>query len=324
MSLLTEIQFHPISMLFPLIIDEEFSSLRNDIDVNDQREPIVLHEGMILDGRNRYRACCDLELTPITKEFEGDDPLAWVLSHNLFRRQLTVAQRALIAAELSTLQNDKADSEGGEGKPEQIAIDKAAKQLGISARTVASACKVVRDGTPALLEAVKNGQIRSSAAEQISMLDEENQKDLCEQGPKAISQAARDIRQDSMKPKAKKATKQSAAVTVVADGDEVIRDSIVALHGNLYQSPALYPDRRGPAGKILFDLAVRALDNGETPQALVEISLRPSMRTAIRRCCSSPSMPWRRLKTGSLPRSGVVTPIQEDRLEYGDDEYKNG
>ena len=171
-----ELQFHPISLLFPLIIGEEFSSLRNDIDVNGQHEPIVLHEGMILDGRNRYRACCDLELTPITKEYEGDDPLAWVLSHNLFRRQLTVAQRALIAAELSTLQNDKADSGGGEGKPEQIAIDKAAKQLGISARTVSSACKVVRDGTPALLEAVKNGQIRISAAEQVSKLDEENRR----------------------------------------------------------------------------------------------------------------------------------------------------
>jgi ParB-like chromosome segregation protein Spo0J len=51
------IPFHPLSMIFPLIEGERFDALVADIKKNGQREPIVLYQGKILDGRNRYRAC---------------------------------------------------------------------------------------------------------------------------------------------------------------------------------------------------------------------------------------------------------------------------
>jgi hypothetical protein len=50
-------KFHPASDIFPLIEGDEFSALAEDIRANGLLVPIVLHEGMILEGRNRFRAC---------------------------------------------------------------------------------------------------------------------------------------------------------------------------------------------------------------------------------------------------------------------------
>lgn len=97
-----DLEFHDYAQLFPLIVGDEYQALLDDIDANGQREPIVLYEGKILDGRNRYRVCKDLLIEPMREEFTGDDALGYVLSLNLYRRQLTIAQRALIAAELSS------------------------------------------------------------------------------------------------------------------------------------------------------------------------------------------------------------------------------
>ncbi|MFL1481981.1 ParB N-terminal domain-containing protein, partial [Pseudomonas grimontii] len=103
-----DLEFHDYAQLFPLIIGDDYEALLEDIDVNGQRASIVLYEGKILDGRNRYRVCKDLLIEPRTEEYTGDDALGYVLSLNLYRRQLTVAQRALIAAELSSLRGSSA------------------------------------------------------------------------------------------------------------------------------------------------------------------------------------------------------------------------
>ena len=92
--------FHPLANVFPLIEGEEFFAFCEDIKVNGQQEPIVLFNGMILDGRNRYRALQELGIEPAFEQYAGGAPLEYVLSKNMYRRQLTVAQRSIIAAEI--------------------------------------------------------------------------------------------------------------------------------------------------------------------------------------------------------------------------------
>ena len=65
----------------------------------DPSHPIILCEELILDGRNRWRACQLAGVEPRTRQFpEGQDPLAFVLAANLHRRHLAESQRAMVAA----------------------------------------------------------------------------------------------------------------------------------------------------------------------------------------------------------------------------------
>ena len=97
-------KFHKYANLFALIEGKEFDLLVRDIKENGLNNPIVLYEGKILDGRNRYLACKEIGIEPETKVFNsGGDPLTFVLSENLRRRHLTTSQRAALAAEVANM-----------------------------------------------------------------------------------------------------------------------------------------------------------------------------------------------------------------------------
>jgi hypothetical protein len=125
--------FHPLSEIFPPLLDGELADLAEDIRVNGVREPITVLDGAILDGRNRYRALLlirdsgiargagwggcegyaiiDEDLEPGTgiSWFEryspmlSGDPLAFVISKNLKRRHLDDEQRRMVAARIANM-----------------------------------------------------------------------------------------------------------------------------------------------------------------------------------------------------------------------------
>jgi N6-adenosine-specific RNA methylase IME4 len=74
---------------------KRYDELLADIREHGQREPITICDGMVLDGRNRYRACVDLGVAPATRSYQGDP---WALSWSLngARRDLEDVRRALI------------------------------------------------------------------------------------------------------------------------------------------------------------------------------------------------------------------------------------
>ena len=92
---------HPLAGLFPMLPDEEIAELADDICTFGQRVPIMVLDGQVLDGRNRLAACRIADIEPAFELYEGDDPFAFVLSHNLHRRHLTASQRAMVAAAMS-------------------------------------------------------------------------------------------------------------------------------------------------------------------------------------------------------------------------------
>ena len=46
-----ELQFHELADVFPLLPEAELDSLTEDIRQHGLREPIVLYQGKVLDGR---------------------------------------------------------------------------------------------------------------------------------------------------------------------------------------------------------------------------------------------------------------------------------
>jgi hypothetical protein len=83
--------------LFPLISGNEFLTLGDDIRANGLVHPIVVHEGQIVDGRNRLLACKDVGVEPRYIEwkqiYNGPmTPAHWIWSVNVERRHLTLDQ----------------------------------------------------------------------------------------------------------------------------------------------------------------------------------------------------------------------------------------
>ena len=163
-------EFHPLANAFPLIEGDEFAALVEDIIENGLRHRITLYEGKILDGRNRYRASIaaeeDLDERDFI-EFDGDFEGArdLVRSLNLHRRHMDASQRAMSAAKLETVPH------GGDRKSDQNAnlhletrAEAAAKHK-VSVRAIASAAKVLKEGSPELVAAVERGEVKVSAAE---------------------------------------------------------------------------------------------------------------------------------------------------------------
>jgi ParB-like chromosome segregation protein Spo0J len=97
------LEFHSFASAFPLLNGDEFKEFAADIKAHGLDEEIVLYQGKILDGRNRYRACLNAKVEPKFKQFEGDDAAAraFVISANAYRRHLKAKdKRVAIAAAL--------------------------------------------------------------------------------------------------------------------------------------------------------------------------------------------------------------------------------
>jgi hypothetical protein len=153
---------HPLCTLFPRLEGVEFAALVADIKANGQREPIVMFEGMVLDGGNRLRACIEAGVKPEFKDFEGQSIVSFVLSANLHRRHMTPGQQAAIVA--SAQDWSKAQEHGGARRGHQAATlpletvaDRAA-QAGASERTQRMADKVAKQ-SPELAAQVGRGEI---------------------------------------------------------------------------------------------------------------------------------------------------------------------
>lgn len=90
-----EYKFHPAADAFPMMNTSRTEELSEDIKKHGLLQPIVLCEGMILDGRNRYRVCLESGIEPRFVEYQGNPwDMAW--SMNGQRRDLVQEQRYLI------------------------------------------------------------------------------------------------------------------------------------------------------------------------------------------------------------------------------------
>jgi N6-adenosine-specific RNA methylase IME4 len=170
---MTAYEYHPLAEVFPLLEGEAFDALAADIKARGLIDAITTHDGKILDGRNRYRACEAAGVTPEFVEWDGD-PLAFVISVNLKRRHLTPSQRAMIGARLTRLKK------GGLREFARLTHVEAAKAVDINEREIRSAVKVIEGGRLSLVRAVDEGRVLLDRAVELVEEPDEVQDRLAE------------------------------------------------------------------------------------------------------------------------------------------------
>lgn len=185
-------EFHPLANIFPLIEGQAYQDLLEDVLKHGVREPVWLHEGMILDGRNRYRAAQAMGVECPFREYEGDDAAAFVVSLNLHRRHLNETQRAMVAAKLA---NMPAHRPADNSANLQTSQSDAADMLNVSTRSVASAAKVLEEAPPEVVHAVESGAVSVSLAAKLLDLPEEDKAEIAA----APLESMREVAQEAVK-----------------------------------------------------------------------------------------------------------------------------
>lgn len=213
------IPFHPAADLFPLMDTTELEGLTASIKDVGIQVPILLYEGKIIDGRNRYRACLAADVDPKFEQASFScSPEEYVASLNLERRHLTTTQRAMIAAEIKRRlakaakerqrEGAKAGGQSGgskvpanlpEGLPstsskppsERESRTEAARIMNVSPRSVQAADTVLKRAAPELKSAVAAGKIPVSVAAKLTTLPEAKQREVAAAPKEQVRQAAK-------------------------------------------------------------------------------------------------------------------------------------
>lgn len=138
---------------YPMLSDEALAELAADIKENGQQSPItVTVEGILLDGRNRLRACEIAGVEPMVAVYEGSDEGAFVRSSNERRHQST-GSRAM-----STALSLQADGLRGDGRWKRGSV--VITESGNSDwRNRMNEAGRVLDELPELVQPVINGEI---------------------------------------------------------------------------------------------------------------------------------------------------------------------
>lgn len=187
---------HEFASVFPMLTGEALDALVEDVREHGVREPIVLLDGAILDGRNRYEAARQCGVAYPVVEYTGTDPLAFVVSLNLKRRHLSESQRAAAAAKIARLPKGSNQHTPKEGP--QICgttTAEAAKMMAVSPRSVESARAAQEKGVPDLAAKMDAGKVSPSAAAEVAKLPEETQQTVVDAGPEAVKVAAKVVRE---------------------------------------------------------------------------------------------------------------------------------
>jgi site-specific DNA-methyltransferase (adenine-specific) len=153
---------HPAADAFPMMDNIRIGELKADIAENGQREPITVCDGMILDGRNRYRACIELGIEPKTRNYDGD-PWAFAWSLNGARRDLDATVRALVF---------KRCEDGSE---------KWAKRL----------AKIAEEGNRKKAKAAKDGRVGRASVKAKKTLDADHNDQQLKSGGRAVARETR-------------------------------------------------------------------------------------------------------------------------------------
>lgn len=188
--------------LIPPLSEEEFDQLeKNIVEDGEVYEPIILWNGIVIDGHNRLKIIDkhpEIPFRTFDKSFETrDEVIEWMCSKQLGRRNLTDVQKTLLIAEMFEARKRTERDRDEKGKflpqPQNEALGKTsvklAEEQGISKSAVERAAEfrkgllVADEVSPGIKERIVNGELLPTKQDVASLrnLDGEELEDAVRQ-----------------------------------------------------------------------------------------------------------------------------------------------
>ncbi|MCL2198340.1 MAG: hypothetical protein FWB80_05415 [Defluviitaleaceae bacterium] len=160
-----KLKIHPdFKNLIPPLQEDEYKQLEQNILANKKcRDAIKIWRGYIIDGHNRHEICNKhkipydiVKLSFASKE----EAKLWIAENQLGRRNITKAARVELALTKARLLRDAAKQQNEHYNTRKIASDLA----NVSEETVYKYMQIIQNGSPELVEQVKNGEVKIGTA----------------------------------------------------------------------------------------------------------------------------------------------------------------
>ena len=205
---------HADMNIMPRMTEGEYADLKRDILAHGQLEAIKVYQGRIVDGRERYRVCMELGITPkmvVINAITGTVK-ELIVSLNAHRRHLTPSQKAMIAARLAT------SSVGtNQSSADVVKQDDAAAVCGVSVDSLQRAKAVLAFGNESLTEAVRDGRVEVANAANIAKVAAHVRRDMSKLTSDGLKQLAA---ASKLKLREKKLAGKQAEVELIRKGNK--------------------------------------------------------------------------------------------------------
>ena len=277
------------ALIRPLGADE-LRQLEENILRDGCRDPLVVWDGILIDGHNRHEICTRNGIPFEAVEMVFDDREAaelWMIENQMGRRNMEnidkvplLERKREILAEQAKVR--MATSTGG-NEPQLVenlpqagdkTRDAVAAEIGVSGKTYDALRKVSNEGTEELKQAVRDKKVGASTAADIAQLPPETQREVVAQGEAAILREAKNIkrqrkekRMEERREKAQKALEENHSTTdpdfrlILGDlleaGAEIADESV-----DVIVTDPPYPEEFLETFSKLSELAARVLKPG--------------------------------------------------------------
>lgn len=132
-----DVSIHDEALATPIMTEDQYESLKQDIIENGQIDPVLLYRGKIVDGRHRYLILCELNSDTIlaTKMNNNStiNDIRKVVRSRETRRHETPTQLAISALRYLSNNVDK------------LTQAEVSKKFGVSSKTIGVARKISKD-----------------------------------------------------------------------------------------------------------------------------------------------------------------------------------
>ena len=172
--------------LIPALTEEEYKQLEANILSEGIRDSLLVWNGILIDGHNRYEIATKYGLSYDVQEMEFADRAEaerWIILNQFGRRNLSKYDRSELALKLKPIITAKAIEKERERKttfqkseksslPKINTTKEIAKAAGVSHDTIAKVEKIQAKATPEIKKAVKSGEMSINQAYQATRREE--------------------------------------------------------------------------------------------------------------------------------------------------------